>query len=864
MRGLSTPTPELATSATLRRVVVLAALVTACLVVGAGSAAGEVRRTTVTDEFGPDGTSATSFPGTVAQLDFNEASSQLLVMTEEPREVFTFDVTGPGDFAPVPGGHFPVEGSETAGMAVSPLTGDVYVASRSGGLFGYTATGTSLPNFPITGFPLTGIYPTKGVVCGVSINSEGDLVVGERTHGRVEILDPEGNPLRAIDGGGLGWEPCRVQVDRANDDIYFSGTEYGLIRLIYREDYDRFGAQYLGGEGITDLAVDPVTRHVLAAANPYYSETHELKEYLREGGEGTAVNRVFFGSPVAGIAAAPNGTAYLGVGGKVAEIPLAAVPEVETLPPLGASEPSATVDPHGNGAITDCYFQWGESSEYTLNTNKTPCDQATPFSNAETVSADLPGLTPGQTYHYRVVAGNANYGGFAYGHDETITPPLVSDLKTEAAGAITRNSATLNASFTGDGSGATYYFEWGPSPFFLANKTPEPAGDAGSPSGHTPLSVPINNLLPQTTYYFRVVATDGAGTSEGLVKSFTTQSFVLDTTTKPITSLSQNGVTLNGEFTGDGEPVQYFFEWGPTNAYGNSVPPDPADAGSPNGPTQVSEDLTDFEGSGTYHYRLVATSPLGTSYGEDETFTALPAPVPSISGTNVSSVGKGATLEAEITPNRKATVYLFEYGPTAEYGSSTPQGGPIPGVPNGPQAVHLDVDGLTPGTVYHYRALATNFAGTTYGPDETFVTPGAPVIDLASASGVQSTSTTLSAAVTPNLRSTTVHFEYGPTQAYGFSTPESGSIGSDDAAHSVDAIVANLAPATTYHFRAVATNDLGTTRGADQTFTTVGAPSSQSPPVTTHKCKRRFVKRKGRCVKQRRAHHHHKRIHRKG
>ena len=67
------------------------------------------------------------------------------------------------------------------GGPVSPLTGDVYVASLSGGLFGYTPTGTPLPNFPINGFPLSGSFPSPGEVCGVSVNSEGDLFVYERT-----------------------------------------------------------------------------------------------------------------------------------------------------------------------------------------------------------------------------------------------------------------------------------------------------------------------------------------------------------------------------------------------------------------------------------------------------------------------------------------------------------------------------------------------------------------------------------------------------------------------------------------------------------------------------------------------------------
>jgi Ca2+-binding RTX toxin-like protein len=44
--------------------------------------------------------------------------------------------------------------------------------------------------------------------------------------------------------------------------------------------------------------------------------------------------------------------------------------------------------------------------------------------------------------------------------------------------------------------------------------------------------------------------------------------------------------------------------------------------------------------------------------------------------------------------------------------------------------------------------------------------------------------------------------------------------------------VTKLKPGVTYHFRLVATNALGTTRGADATFTTTGGPSVVTGPVT--------------------------------
>ena len=62
--------------------------------------------------------------------------------------------------------------------------------------------------------------------------------------------------------------------------------------------------------------------------------------------------------------------------------------------------------------------------------------------------------------------------------------------------------------------------------------------------------------------------------------------------------------------------------------------------------------------------------------------------------------------------------------------------------------------------------------------------------------------------------------------------------------------ISGLTPGTTYHFRVVASNGVGTTAGPDQTFKTDAAavpPPQPSPPV---KCKKGTVKRHGKCVKK--------------
>ena len=102
------------------------------------------------------------------------------------------------------------------------------------------------------------------------------------------------------------------------------------------------------------------------------------------------------------------------------------------------------------------------------------------------------------------------------------------------------------------------------------------------------------------------------------------------------------------------------------------------------------------------------------------------------------------------------------------------------------------------------------------------------------ATEIHTSDATLAGTVTPRSQATTYSFEWGLTTGYGSSTATS-SAGSGSSTQSVTALVSGLAPATTYHFRVVATNAAGTTLGADRTFTTSAPPPFALPvalPVT--------------------------------
>lgn len=80
----------------------------------------------------------------------------------------------------------------------------------------------------------------------------------------------------------------------------------------------------------------------------------------------------------------------------------------------------------------------------------------------------------------------------------------------------------------------------------------------------------------------------------------------------------------------------------------------------------------------------------------------------------------GATLNGTVTPNTHATSYRFEYGDTTDYGRSTASLSLPAGTALVPVAV--PITGLVPNHRYHFRLVATNSAGTTFGLDASFKT----------------------------------------------------------------------------------------------------------------------------------------------
>jgi hypothetical protein len=218
-------------------------------------------------------------------------------------------------------------------------------------------------------------------------------------------------------------------------------------------------------------------------------------------------------------------------------------------------------------------------------------------------------------------------------------------------------------------------------------------------------------------------------------------------------------------------------------------------------------------------------------------FVPMPVPGPELAG-NESANGiqpSEATLSAGINPENNSTTYRFDYGPTSAYGSSAPSPqGSLPASFND-EYVSATITKLIPGTTYHYRIVATDSKNqTTIGPDATFTTPTAVLIDSEYATNVASTSATIGGELNPLGAEAAYRIEYD-TSEYTQGGPShgtvlaQGSLGSGSTDVPVSTHTNALEPDTLYHYRIVASDTReGVQRlidGPDHTFLTQVARS---------------------------------------
>ncbi|MDD2965062.1 MAG: hypothetical protein PHU33_14035, partial [Bacteroidales bacterium] len=212
-------------------------------------------------------------------------------------------------------------------------------------------------------------------------------------------------------------------------------------------------------------------------------------------------------------------TQYIGSGAtrlsRIASFRFGNDPIVTTIAATNVAPVSAALNGsvNPNTLATTYFFQYGATTSYG---STTPVVSAGSGSSAVSVSANISGLTPGQTYHFRIVATNTD--GTAYGSDLSFTTGAPS-ITTAAISSIGLTTAQSGGTISSDGGSAITARGvcWGTSasPVVSGNHTTDGTGTGSFTSS-------ITGLTSNTTYYVRAYATNSYGTFYGEELSFTT------------------------------------------------------------------------------------------------------------------------------------------------------------------------------------------------------------------------------------------------------------------------------------------------------------------------------------------------------
>ena len=502
--------------------------------------------------FGDDGTASSTFLQATRRITFRQATGSLYATKSfggsEPSGIYGFDASAvcPSgypllpDFAPLSVPELNVNRTDIAvDNTTLPSAGNVYLSGGSE-LLGYDSAGKLLPGFPISSPPLPPGASGSNAWVAVAVNSNGDLWAAD-AQGIIHEISPSGVALNEIDAREFippGDHPGSLGFDLSND-LYIASSGFGVWKLP-APAYD--APAEIDRVAGASLTVDRSTGDL------YVAHEKQIDRYRADG----ALLEQFPASPPAGnfsgIAideASKAVYAYEDEPGtrRVDVFKASTLPDLATAPLSDPTETTVTLhgSVHPDGlALSGCEFEWVSEEafqatgfESLASGGEAECEPpfgSIPTSGTTSISAALSGLTPGETYRYRISASNENGT-----NDTKGTPPTfaLASPTVETVGSPIRSatSARLDSRVDPHGIATEYRFEYLTEAQFQADGESFGAGTETTPShsaGEGALtelaSQQVGELQPTTTYRYRAIADNGAfPPAAGEARSLTTR-----------------------------------------------------------------------------------------------------------------------------------------------------------------------------------------------------------------------------------------------------------------------------------------------------------------------------------------------------
>lgn len=487
--------------------------------------------------------------------------------------------SGPGAFGP-------------AGLAVNQTTGDIYVGLPifTDGIERFNSAGASQGTFA------TGVSGASAAVAPVGSTSEGNVFVFDAgfqdgtpdIHTFSATGTPIGSPF-AVDYSAP--DPQLLpQIATLSDVIFYPNPDDDVVNLL-----DATGGD-LGsfvGSGAAAL-VDPTGVGVDSSFNTYVVDT---------AGGGRVVKFSNFGG-ISGVMPATTGAVSVAVdqvsGDVFVGMGSGAAFHIVVFDSTGAQIGDFGAGDFGDGNIFQRQIAVESSTGRVFVTDSAPSppDQAK-----------------------RVVV-----------YKEGAPPPVVT---TMTASDVDRTTAKLLGTVTpGVGEVADCHFEYTDQADFdansFANATHAPCTSQYPSSGAALVlaTTSVSQLDPDTSYRFRLVASNEDGGAEGAAQAFDTLPNPPTVATGAATDVQQAKATVGGSVNPNGGLVTTCeIEYGTTSDYGRTKPCSslPGDGTSP---TAVGTTLGGLAPDTTYHFRVRAANAGGAGQGSDQTLTTAAKPDP--------------------------------------------------------------------------------------------------------------------------------------------------------------------------------------------------------------------------------------------
>jgi hypothetical protein len=335
---------------------------------------------------------------------------------------------------------------------------------------------------------------------------------------------------------------------------------------------------------------------------------------------------------------------------------------------------------------------------------------------------------------------------------EMYEPAVVAELLTGLVEDLTTSSVTLTGEANPEGpkaGEALVWFEYGTSEAY-GSRTP--VVNVGDGTAFVPVQAPLEGLLPNQKYHYRVAAEDKHDRAPepplaGKDRTFTTLALAPAVEGAPtVFDVTFSSAAFFGSVDPENAKTVYRFQYGvfapgsceSLDACARVLESAPLES-SAYGVLGATQTAAGLEPSSGYLVRLVAINEHGEeTRGSETSFQTAPAPHPTAATGQARKVGAtSATLTGLVDPDGAGATYSFQAG--IYNGASTVYGTVVTGAAGEGTELEPEVftlTGLQPGVTYACRiaisgSYAGNGSGVAYGEPVLFTTEGLPSVLVA-------------------------------------------------------------------------------------------------------------------------------------